>query len=90
MKIRITDPTKDVSLINRAFQQQEELTNDVATIKQQVFTQVNLPVFTGKGSPEGALVATIGSLYLRLDGGTSTVLYVKESGDGLNTGWIPK
>lgn len=90
MKIRITDPTKDISLINRAFEQQEQLTNKVADLKENVFTQVNLPVFKGKGTPEGAVVAAIGSLYLRLDGGTSTTFYVKESGDGTNTGWVAK
>ncbi len=44
--------------------------------------------FTGNGSPEGVVTATRG-LYIRLDGGTSTTLYVKESGTG-NTGWVPK
>lgn len=41
----------------------------------------------GTGSPEGVLTADIGSLFIRSDGGTSTVLYVKESGSG-NTGWV--
>jgi hypothetical protein len=43
----------------------------------------------GTGTPEGAVVAPIGSIYLRTDGGTSTTLYVKESGTG-NTGWVGK
>ena len=43
----------------------------------------------GTGSPESAITANIGSLYLRTDGGASTVLYVKESGTG-NTGWVAK
>ena len=42
---------------------------------------------TGTASPEGALTADVGSLYLRTDGGASTTVYVKESGSG-NTGWI--
>lgn len=41
------------------------------------------------GTPEGATAASVGSLCLRTDGGTSTTLYVKESGTG-NTGWIAK
>lgn len=90
MKIRITDPTKDVSLINRAFQQQEETVKDVADLKQQVFTQVNLPIQSGKGAPSGRIAAPVGSLYLRLDGGTSTTLYVKESGGDTTSGWVPK
>jgi hypothetical protein len=40
----------------------------------------------GTGSPEGAVTSSVGSLYLRSDGGTGTALYVKESGAG-NTGW---
>ena len=43
--------------------------------------------FSGKGSPEGAVVADIGSFYLRDDGSAGTVLYIKESGSG-NTGWV--
>lgn len=44
---------------------------------------------TGSGSPEGVLTASIGTLYLRADGGTGTTLYVKESGTG-DTGWVAK
>jgi len=44
---------------------------------------------SGSGTPEGVLVAAIGSLYTRTDGGAGTTLYVKESGAG-NTGWIAK
>lgn len=43
----------------------------------------------GNGTPEGAVTAGVGSMYLRLDGGAGTVLYVKESGTG-NTGWVAK
>lgn len=43
--------------------------------------------FIGSGSPEGVVTASIGSVYRRTDGGTSTTLYVKESGTG-NTGWV--
>lgn len=43
----------------------------------------------GTGTPEGALAAPVGHLYLRTDGGASTTLYVKESGAG-NTGWVAK
>ena len=46
-------------------------------------------IVSGSGSPEGVVTAPVGSLYLRLDGGTSTTLYVKETGTG-NTGWVAK
>ena len=43
-------------------------------------------VFVGDGSPEGVVTAGIGTLYLRSDGSSGTVLYIKESGTG-STGW---
>lgn len=46
----------------------------------------NIPVLSGAGSPEGAVVAPVGALYLRTDGGTASTGYLKESGSG-NTGW---
>lgn len=49
-----------------------------------------LKIYTGTGSPEGALAADVGSLYLRSDGGANTTLYVKETGAGNNTGWVAK
>ena len=46
-------------------------------------------IFYGTSSPESVVAANIGSLYLRLDGGATTTLYVKTSGTG-NTGWTAK
>lgn len=43
----------------------------------------------GTNSPESVVTAPVGSLFLRLDGSTSTTLYVKTSGTG-NTGWTAK
>jgi hypothetical protein len=48
-----------------------------------------LPVYTGAGTPESSIVAGVGSMYLRTDGGASTTLYIKESGTG-DTGWVAK
>ena len=50
----------------------------------------DLPILFGNGAPESSVNARVGTLFLRLDGGSSTTLYVKESGDGTNTGWIAK
>lgn len=44
------------------------------------------PFPTGTGSPEGVVVAPVGSLYTRSDGGPGTTLYVKEAGVDA-TGW---
>lgn len=43
----------------------------------------------GAGTPEGAVTAPVGAVFVRSDGGASTTLYVKESGTG-NTGWVAK
>lgn len=47
-------------------------------------------VLQGNGSPESVVVAPISSVFYRTDGGTSTTIYIKESGSGLSTGWIAK
>ena len=47
------------------------------------------PILTGTGSPENALAAPVGTLYIRSDGGANTTLYVKESGSD-KSGWIAK
>lgn len=47
-----------------------------------------VPMLAGYGSPETVVTAPVGSMYQRLDGGPSTVLYMKETGTG-NTGWQP-
>lgn len=45
--------------------------------------------YMGAGTPEGTVEAGVGSLYFNTSGGSSTTLYVKESGTG-NTGWVGK
>lgn len=42
---------------------------------------------SGSSTPESAVTAPVGSLFLRTNGSTGTTLYIKESGTG-NTGWI--
>lgn len=46
-------------------------------------------VFTGAGAPDQRVAASVGSLYLRTDGGAGATLYVKETGAGA-VGWVPK
>jgi len=46
-------------------------------------------VLRGSGTPEGAVAAPVGTLYLRTDGGANTSMYSKESGTG-TTGWAAK
>lgn len=45
-------------------------------------------LLTGAGSPESAVTAPVGSIYIRTDGGAGTTVYAKEAGSG-NTGWSP-
>lgn len=58
----------------------------------QVGAAVNSPsVLSGMGTPEGSVLAVMGSLYLRTDGGAATSVYVKETGNGATkTGWVAK
>lgn len=45
---------------------------------------------SGTGSPEGVTIGNVGDLYINKSGGTGTTLYVKETGNGTNTGWVAK
>jgi hypothetical protein len=49
----------------------------------------SIRILNGNGSPEGAVVGSVGDFYLRKDGTAGQVFYVKESGTG-NTGWVAK
>lgn len=44
----------------------------------------------GSVAPEGVVTANIGCQYICTAGGAGTTLYLKESGDGTNTGWAAK
>jgi len=47
---------------------------------------VSFNIRRGTGSPEGVVNATLGTIYQRTDGGTSTSVYIKETNTG-TTGW---
>lgn len=44
-------------------------------------------ITAGSGIPEGTVTASVGSIYLRSDGGATTSIYYKEAGSS-NTGWV--
>jgi hypothetical protein len=46
-------------------------------------------ILSGAGSPEGVVTAFVGSIYTNNNGGASTTLWIKTSGNG-NTGWTAK
>jgi hypothetical protein len=43
-----------------------------------------------RGDPLSAVPGNVGDIYQRVDGSAGATLYVKESGDGTTTGWVPK
>jgi hypothetical protein len=45
---------------------------------------------SGNGDPNGVITGSVGDLWLRLDGGAGTTLYVKESGTATTAGWVGK
>jgi hypothetical protein len=59
-------------------------------VVRKTLDRLNTAVLTGLGSPAGVVVASRGQIYIRTDGGASTSLYVKESGDGTTAGWVAK
>lgn len=52
---------------------------------------LGVKIYSGPSDPrESNIPAKIGSLFMRSTGGENTTLFIKESDDGLSTGWIPK
>jgi hypothetical protein len=51
---------------------------------------INATISSGEGAPNGVRTGNPGDMYLRIDGGAGTSLYVKETGIGTNTGWVGK
>lgn len=70
-----------------------EVTNTVDLgVTGQAFKSIwlgsgNVQILTGTGTPEGAVTANVGSVFLRTD--SATTLYIKQTGTG-NTGWVAK
>lgn len=60
--------------------------NDITVGGRLYWTGATVFDYSGAGSPEGVVTASVGSVYRRTDGGAATTLYVKESG-ALSTGW---
>lgn len=62
---------------------------DSTRMSYATFGSNNVKMFAGVNSPEGVVTASVGSLFIRTNGGAATTLYVKENGTG-NTGWVAK
>lgn len=63
-----------------------KLTKEAVDWLQLIVNVINR-VQVGSGSPAGVVVADIGTLWLRTDGGAGTTLYVKEGNSGTSAGW---
>jgi hypothetical protein len=63
---------------------------DEAFISVGAINIAGAQILSGSGSPSGVVTASPGTLYLNTAGGTSTTLYVKETGTLTNTGWVGK
>ena len=50
----------------------------------------DVKLYSGTGTPEGVVLASRGSVFLRTNGGGGFTFYVKETGDATNTGWVAK
>jgi hypothetical protein len=69
--------------------EQRRFLTDVLRVVQAVqLVGNNINIYSGSGTPEGVITARVGSLFLRTD--SSSTLYVKQTGDNTNTGWILK
>lgn len=72
---------------------QRGVTGDGTTAALQLNRNIRLAgpahIMSGTGDPEGAVTASVGSIFLRTNGGSGSTFYVKESGTG-NTGWDAK
>jgi hypothetical protein len=58
--------------------------------KEISISQTDAKIYAGTGTPEGAVTASRGSIFLRTNGGGGFTFYVKETGDATNTGWVAK
>lgn len=69
----------------------EMLVDEVIITVDIVIDETNdVRIITGSGTPEGSIVAGIGSTFHRTDGGAGSAYYIKEADTGLSSGWVGK
>jgi hypothetical protein len=57
---------------------------------QFIVDLLNSRIKRGTVVPNTRVMGRVGDLYVNTAGGASTTLYVKESGNNTNTGWVAK
>jgi hypothetical protein len=87
--LRTIDPGTGNIIVGGKVRAGSGVVTDTTVNATNGFLIATIKIVTGSGSPESAITAPVGSVYLRTDGGSSTTIYVKESGSG-NTGWVGK
>lgn len=90
MGVRLSDTSNNIQILNRQILRVDTLDKEMTQAQSDIATLKGLPIMTGTGTPVGLIAAPVGTLYLRLDGGTSTTLYVKETGGASASGWVAK
>ena len=90
LRLQGVEPTVAMTLPLKADRSNKLLSFDSNGLPVAVTSSTALAlIYSGTNTPEGAVTATVGSLFLRTNGGAGSTLYVKESGSG-NTGWVGK
>ena len=90
IRLQEVEPTVAMTLPLKADRSNKLLSFDSNGLPAAVTSSTALAlIYSGTNTPEGAVTATVGSLFLRTNGGAGSTLYVKESGSG-NTGWVGK
>lgn len=95
---RITAPVttwlSDASVAGSRNEFRWRASSAVADIQEQLYKGnsgiLSGRVYAGSGSPAGVVVANVGDIFMRSDGGAGTSFYVKESGSGTSAGWVAK
>ena len=67
--------------------------NDLNRMLRKLFNVISgdgkkVRVFYGYGTPLNVVVANIGSIYMRKDGGANTSVYIKEGNNDSAAGWV--
>lgn len=85
MVTKVTTPSRDRAIIDREGKMSQEFTSWTQIVTNQL-------LIIGTGSPEGAIEAPQGALYVNNAGTAGSILYVKrDSQDGAGekrNGWI--
>ena len=64
------------------------ISNNISKNPDLIRGNTNLYITKGVGSPEGVVYGVVGSEYINTSGTYGSVKYIKESGNGTNTGWV--